>query len=50
MKALLLGDKWLVTKRTIQQKHLVDNSSFEYGVHTKSSEPYFAEVIQLILE
>ena len=42
LRRQMVGE-FLQTKRTIQQ-HLVDNSSFENGVHTKSSEPYFAEV------
>ena len=41
LRRQMVGE-FLQTKRTIQ--HSVDNSSFEYGVHTKSSEPYFAEV------
>ena len=42
LRRQMVGE-FLQTKRTIQQ-HSVDNSSFECGVHTKSSEPYFAEV------
>ena len=42
LRRQMVGE-FLQTKRTIRQ-HSVDNNSFEYGVHDKSSEPYFAEV------
>ena len=42
LRKQMVGE-FLYTIRTIQQQSL-DDSNFEHGVHTKSSEPYFADV------